>query len=222
MIDHKISEEFPLVLASASPRRKRLLEQVGIPIRVRPSHIEESGVEGVDPEKTVEELAVKKAMGAKDLAEAEGLWVLGADTVVVLGNSVLGKPADAEDARTMLSRLSDREHKVITGFCILSPGTHRGVFSSSVTTHVKIKELSPREIEAYIATGEPFDKAGSYGIQGIGAFMVESITGSYTNVVGLPICAVIKALVALGAVKTFPFGKMERAGSLEENERRCP
>ena len=104
----------------------------------------------------------------------------------------------------MLSSLSGREHKVITGFCILDPGS-QAAHLESVTTLVRMKSLTPEEIKAYLDTEEPFGKAGSYAIQGIGAFLVESISGSYTNVVGLPVCALIKSLVSVGALKNFPF-----------------
>jgi septum formation protein len=128
---------------------------------------------------------------------------LGADTVVVLNKTILGKPRDHEEARSMLLCLNGKEHKVITGFCLLDP-LGRLAHLDAVETLVRFKHLAKEEIEAYIATGEPLGKAGSYAIQGIGAFMVEGITGSYTNVVGLPICALVKALLAKGALKTFP------------------
>ncbi len=195
-----ISPEHPLILASSSPRRKRLLRQVGIPFRAKPSRIaEESSI--VEPETLVRSLAEKKAMAA--CRKNGGLWVLGADTVVVLGEEVLGKPEDRRDAASMLTRLSGREHKVITGFSILSPS---GVpaYSEEVVTLVRFRQFTRREIEAYIETGEPFGKAGSYAIQGVGTFMVDSITGPYTNVVGLPVSAVIRGLLKTGALKGFP------------------
>jgi septum formation protein len=121
----------------------------------------------------------------------------------VVDEKILGKPRDHHDAGSMLYLLRGKEHEVITGFCLLNP-TGDVVQAESITTLVKIKWLAAEEIKAYIATGEPFGKAGSYAIQGIGAFMVESISGSYTNVVGLPVCAVIKSLLAAGALKDFP------------------
>lgn len=119
-------------------------------------------------------------------------WILGADTIVVLGDTVLGKPQDGEDVRGMLELLSGKEHRVITGFCVLDPSGQRSRLES-VATRVFMKPLSEGEISAYIATGEPFGKAGSYAIQGIGAFMIREIKGSYTNVVGLPVCALIRS-----------------------------
>ena len=197
-----ISTASPLILASSSPRRKRLLRQVCIPFRVLPSRIvEESTTE--EPEALVRSLAEKKAKAAA--RKAAGQWILGADTVVVLENEILGKPENRKDAASMLTRLSGREHRVVTGFSILDPsGAH--AHSEEVVTLVRVRKLLRREIDAYIDTGEPFGKAGSYAIQGIGTFMVESITGSYTNVVGLPVSAVIQGLLKAGALKRFPLG----------------
>ena len=128
---------------------------------------------------------------------------MGADTVVVLEEMFFGKPRDHEEARSMLSLLSGKEHRVITAFCVLDPAgsiAHR----EAVTTLVKMKYLTEEEIRAYVATGEPLGKAGSYAIQGIGSFMVESISGSYANVVGLPVCALIKCLLATAALESYP------------------
>ena len=194
---HKAS---PLILASASPRRKRLLKQLHVPFRSLACDVDEVPLAG-DPETDARWLAEKKAAAA--FSRAPNRWILGADTMVVLGKRILGKPLDRDDALDMLTRLGGREHRVITGFSILYPGG-RPAHSEAVTTLVRMKSLTREEITRYIATGEPFGKAGSYAIQGIGAFMVESISGSYTNVVGLPVCAVIKALVAAGALSGFP------------------
>jgi len=137
------------------------------------------------------------------IGKSQDSWVLGADTIVVLGRTVLGKPSDEDEAFSMLRQLSGREHRVITGFCLVAPGSKKP-YSEAVVTRVTFKTLTKREILGYIATGEPFGKAGSYGIQGIGAFLVKGITGSYSNVVGLPLCALVKALLATGALKEFP------------------
>jgi septum formation protein len=151
-------------------------------------------------------------MNARLLAEAkaravveksEGSWILGADTIVVLGRSVLGKPENEAQAFSMLRQLSGREHRVITGFCLIASDSKR-FYSEAVLTRVTFKALGKKEILRYIATGEPFGKAGSYGIQGIGAFLVKTISGSYTNVVGLPLCALVNALLSTGALKEFP------------------
>lgn len=176
------------------------MEQIGLPFRSLPSHIEES-LPTDDPLADVRFLAEKKAGASRAISEDH--WVLGADTVVVLGEAVLGKPVDVDEARSMLRLLGGNEHQVVTGFCLLQP-SGKVAYSEAVTTDVKIKGLSDEEITAYVSTGEPFGKAGSYAIQGIGAFMVEAISGSYTNVVGLPVCALVKALLAVRALKRFP------------------
>lgn len=195
-----ISAENPLILASNSPRRKRLLKQIGLPFRSFPSRVEENQVSG-EPQAKALLLAEEKAKAVR--ARTPNSWILGADTMVVIGKKVMGKPRDHEEGYAMLSLLSGRGHRVITGFSLLDP-SGRVAHAEAVTTYVKMKHLSDEEIKAYVATGEPFGKAGSYAIQGIGAFMVESISGSYTNVVGLPLCALIKSLLAAGALKTFP------------------
>jgi septum formation protein len=195
-----ITPESPLFLASSSPRRKTLLRQVGLPFRSFSSAVEESLFEG-DPGRNACVLAEKKARTV--FTRSRGNWVLGADTMVVLDDAVLGKPESREDACSMLLRLSGREHRVMTGFCLIDPAGHTA-HSEAVLTRVKIKGLTEEEIRAYVASGEPYGKAGSYAIQGLGTFMVESISGSYTNVVGLPLCALVKALLATGALKVFP------------------
>jgi septum formation protein len=196
-----ISETFPLILASASPRRKELLNQVRLPFRAVPSDIDEK-VEGrVGSPLRAALLAKKKA---KDVCiKVEGHWVLGADTIVVLGDRLLGKPADAEDIQAMLNLLSGQEHKVFTGFALRDPSGDEAHVETTMT-RVKMKELSKKDISNYVATGEAYGKAGSYAIQGIGVFMVEEIIGSYSNVVGLPLCAFIKALLHIGAIQSFP------------------
>jgi septum formation protein len=139
----------------------------------------------------VKRLALQKAA---EVAGKHGhRWVLAADTIVVIGGSILGKPKDSPEARDMLERLSGREHRVITGYCILqaSSGMKR---EGMAVTRVRFKKLSQEEIQWYLETGEPFDKAGAYAIQGKAAFMVKEILGSYTNVVGLPLCEVVEAL----------------------------
>jgi septum formation protein len=195
-----ITRDFPLILASSSPRRKKLLSQICVPFRSRSSDIEENMNSSTSPI-IPRMLAAKKAEAV--YSDIRGHWILGADTVVVIGETLLGKPKDVEDARSTLLKLSGKEHKVVTGFCLLDPMGNTA-HSEEITTLVKVKKLTEQEIRAYIDTGEPFGKAGSYGIQGIGAFMVETITGSYSNVVGLPLSALIKALCGTGALETFP------------------
>ena len=195
-----ISEDRPLILASASPRRRKLLMQVDLPFRVEPSDLNEKET-GDEPAKTCRYLAEQKAVRVDSLVGSS--WILGADTIVVIKHRILGKPHDDAEAREMLRLLRGVEHSVVTGFCILDP-SGKIAHSEAVSTLVRFKRLRQEEIDAYISTGEPFGKAGSYAIQGVGAFMVESISGSYTNVVGLPVCAVIKALISTGALKAFP------------------
>jgi len=195
-----INKDHPLILASASPRRKRLLTQIQLPFRVVPADVNEEEMRG-DPAQICRSLAQKKAIRVHSPAEIS--WILGADTVVVIAERVIGKPRDDAEAAEMLELLGGREHRVVTGFCILDP-SGRTAHSEAVSTVVRFKPLDDAEIQSYIRTGEPFGKAGAYAIQGIGAFMVESISGSYTNVVGLPVCAVIKALIQSGALQHFP------------------
>jgi septum formation protein len=154
-----------------------------------------------NPEDVTRLLAGEKAMEVH--RRAHGSWILGADTTVTLGSHILGKPTNGKEAKKMLRLLSGREHQVITGFCIVDP-SGRFAHRESVSTVVRFKQLTDEEITGYVGTKEPFGKAGSYAIQGIGAFMVERISGSYTNVVGLPLCAVIQGLVSAGALDRFP------------------
>jgi len=200
MLFSPIRDDYPLILASASPRRKRLLTQMQIPFRVVPGDVDESET-GDGPTEMCLRLAEKKAIQVSSLAGP--FWLLGADSIVVISDRVLGKPRDEAEAGEMLALLEGKEHRVVTGFCILDP-SGQIAHSEAVSTAVRFKPLNDAEMRSYIRTGEPFGKAGAYAIQGIGAFMVESISGSYTNVVGLPICAVIKALIRVGAILTFP------------------
>ena len=192
--------KLPLILASASPRRRELLQLAGIPLEVIPSRADERFLPGESPEEHVRRVARAKAMDVG--RQHPGRWVLGADTVVAIDGKILGKPGGSSEAEEMLRDLSQREHRVLTGFCILrypSPGEREG----TIISRVKFKPLSEEEIRWYINTGEPFDKAGGYAIQGKAAFMVEEVHGSYTNVVGLPLCEVVEALRELGAVDLF-------------------
>ncbi|MDZ4184714.1 MAG: Maf family nucleotide pyrophosphatase [Desulfuromonadales bacterium] len=191
-----------IVLASASPRRKELLERVGVICAVVPSDINEDYIPGESPREHVLRLAQEKALEIAGRADVPGRWFIGSDTVVVRDNAILGKPIDAADAAAMLTSLSGRSHEVLTAFTVLDREQSTTI-SEVVCTAVRFKELTAAEISGYIASGEPFDKAGAYAIQGIGVFMVQAINGSYTNVVGLPLCEVIDALEHMGAVKLF-------------------
>ncbi len=191
-----------IVLASASPRRRELLTQVGIDFQVVPSTADEALLANETPEAHVIRLSRDKAMEVARRPDQSGRWFIGSDTVVVRDDIILGKPIDATEAAEMLTSLSGRSHRVISGYAVYDR-EHDRTLSAATATRVFFKELTSREIEGYIATGEPFDKAGSYAIQGIGSFMVPNIEGSYTNVVGLPLCEVIAALEELGAVELF-------------------
>lgn len=195
-----IDQVYPLILASASPRRRDLLQQVGLPFVILPADIDESGMH-VDPAENAKLLAEKKACTV--YSGTDNGWILGVDTTVVIEDTILGKPVDAADARFMLGLLSGKYHRVVSGFSILDP-EGQPVCSDYVSTDVLVKRLAAEDISAYIATGEPFGKAGGYAIQGVGSFMIESINGSYSNVVGLPVCAVINAFLEVGALKRFP------------------
>jgi septum formation protein len=182
----------PLILASESPRRNQLLRSVGLAFEVIPSGIEERD----DPDK---EPGVLVKCRAQEKAQAVSLlyprsWVLSADTIVVYQDAILGKPASAEEAVAILRKLNGRVHQVFSGLCLMrdDPSFMRiGCFR----TDVRFRLLSDAEIRAYVKTGEPFDKAGAYGIQGMGAFLVKSVNGSYTNVVGLPLCEALEWLI---------------------------
>lgn len=190
-----------LILASESPRRKYLLENVGLKFRIIAPTGEEIYEGNLKPDIFVKRNAKIKAESVINQSN-EHEYILSADTVVVVDDLVLGKPVDREDAVNMLNLISGKIHKVITGYAITS-WDQEIFFSDAITTLVKIKNLTPEEIEGYINTGEPFDKAGSYGIQGIGSFMIHSISGSYTNVVGLPVARVLNSLKKLNIVNIF-------------------
>jgi septum formation protein len=180
-----------LVLASQSPRRREILERAGIEIRVCAAGIDESGVAGESPEEHVRRLARAKA---EAVAVPEGGIVLGADTAVVAGGEILGKPADPDDAARMLRLLSGRWHEVVTGICLRSAG---GLAVDSQTTRVRFAPLTEDEIRRYADSGEPMDKAGGYAIQGLASKFIERIEGCYFNVVGLPMALVYRHLGAM-------------------------
>ena len=187
-----------LVLASRSPRRYELLKQMGLVFDVVPSRIEEGGLlPGESPGKHVLRLSEAKARDVGMLHP--DAWVIGADTIVFVDGTVLGKPKHREEAIEMLRQLSGKEHTVLSGFSVNHIGMGKRD-QEAVQTSVKVKSLTETEIKWYVGTGEPFDKAGAYAIQGIGSFMIDSIRGSYTNVVGLPVCELIQMLNRLGAI----------------------
>lgn len=186
-----------LILASKSPRRRYLLGQAGLDFSVIPSAVDESSIAISSPALYAKELAEAKAM---DVAESHpDSWVIGADTIVLIDGLILGKPESKQHAIEMLERLSGHTHQVITGYCICHKSSGKCI-ADSVQTDVTFKKLSDREINWYTHTSEPFDKAGAYAIQGLGTFLVKSIHGSYSNVVGLPVCEIIEHLIREGVV----------------------
>ena len=213
-----------IVLASSSPRRKEFLEKLGFSVKAIPSTVSEERLPDETPENYVKRLARDKALnvvnrirqtsydpGPARVSRVTGKvqdeplrWVIGADTVVVLGTQVLEKPKDNLEAYEMVQSLGGREHVVITGFCIFDMKKDKeGI--QAVRTHVRFKPVTKAEVEKYVAVGESLDKAGGYAIQGVGAYLVEAIEGSYTNVVGLPLCQVIQMMEEMGAHEVLPF-----------------
>ena len=193
-----------LVLASASPRRQELLRNAGITFEVQPAHIPEDPLPREAAKDCAERLARQKALAVAQKRPKD--IVLGADTVVVVDSQLLGKPSDAADAARMLRMISGREHQVITGVCLVVDGKPS---VASETTTVTVSELTDQDIAAYVATGEPMDKAGAYAIQGIASRWIPRIEGDYSNVVGLPVALLWRLLreVELSAVQLSGTGK---------------
>ncbi len=189
MAEHEKNGDF--VLASASPRRRELLRQVGLSFRVVPSRLQEINQSDMEPYRHALYFARAKADEVVKRYPQE--WVLAADTIVVIDGEILGKPGNSTEAMAMLSRLSGRSHRVITGLSLLhgEAGVEDGEY---VETTVFMRRLSTEDIQGYVETGEPMDKAGAYGIQGIGGCLIQRIEGSYSNVVGLPLCETVALL----------------------------
>ena len=199
-----------LILASGSPRRRELLARLGLPFDVIPSDADETADPGLAPDELVARLAERKARAVA--ATVERRLVIGADTAVVLDGAVLGKPRDPADAGRMLRRLRDREHHVVTGVAIVDAATGRAE-RSAVRSVVRMRPYRDDEIDRYVATGEPMDKAGGYGIQAGGGRLVAAVDGCFNNVVGLPLCEAAALLTRLevslelpGPVCTLPTG----------------
>ncbi|MEO8140702.1 MAG: nucleoside triphosphate pyrophosphatase [Gemmatimonadota bacterium] len=192
-----------LILASGSPRRRELLTMLGIPFEVRPSHIPEAPRPGELPVPYAERLAREKALNIP------GALVLGADTTVLLDGELLEKPVDAEDALRMLRRLQGRTHEVITSVALVSEGVLR---QATDVTRVTFLPATDAYLRAYIATGEPMDKAGAYGIQGYGAALVERIEGDFFGVMGLPVRLVLRLLEEAGFPYRFGVDGVRRQG----------
>ena len=184
-----------IILASQSPRRRELLGQMGISdFIIRPAQGEEKAAPGLSPAQLVEALSLQKGVEVA-AASAPGDLVISADTVVAVDGRVLGKPHSREEAAAMLASLSGRTHTVYTGVTVCRDGD---VLTEHEATAVRFRSLTSGEIAAYVATGEPMDKAGAYGIQGYGALLVEGIEGDYCNVVGLPVCRLGRMLARFG------------------------
>jgi septum formation protein len=190
-----------LVLASASPRRRELLAQVGYDFHSVAPETDETPTAGETPGALVDRLARAKAEAARRLLDDRSRVILAADTVVVLDDEILGKPTSPAVATAMLRKLSGRVHDVATGVAVVAPSATRLI---TVTTIVEIRSLTDDEIAWYVATGEPLDKAGGYGIQGIGGSLVTRIDGSYSNVVGLPLAETVALLDAAGIERPTP------------------
>jgi nucleoside triphosphate pyrophosphatase len=192
------SKNHRLILASKSPRRKELLEQAGLAFTIIPSGVDESLVDIKEPEKLVKTLAQAKA---KDIAGAyPESWVIGADTIVLIKGRILEKPGSLEEARGMIQQLNGQTHEVYTGYAICCQALNTCICEVA-KTEVHFKHVSEEEIEWYLQSEEPFDKAGAYAIQGLGSFLVKQICGSYTNVVGLPVCEVLDHLFRTGVIE---------------------
>ncbi|MEW6501795.1 MAG: Maf family protein [Thermodesulfobacteriota bacterium] len=190
---HTVAE---LVLASASPRRQRFLHELGLDFVVQPADVDETLKPGELPAVFVRRLAEEKARAVAETRP--GAWVLAADTIVEVEGEILGKPSDAADAVRLLKLLRNRWHAVWTGFCLMRG---KAVMTGVVRSEVRFGDFPDAVCAAYVATGEPLDKAGAYGIQGKGAFLVREIKGSYSNVVGLPLHEVVDALMAQGIIE---------------------
>jgi len=192
-----LSLSSPFILASASPRREDLLRSVGLKFKIIPAHVDETYINGETPHAHVKRLSRDKAMViAKKYPQA---LVLGADTIVVIDGLILGKPKNKKQAREMLQQLSNRTHTVFTGFTIL--GMSAGLAKTRVIrSAVQFKEIAPDEMDWYVNCDEPYDKAGGYAVQGKGAYFIKAIRGSYTNVIGLPLCEVLEELKRINKI----------------------
>ena len=184
-----------IILASASPRRKELLEKIGLKFKVEPSNYTESVLPGLSPDELAKAISLGKARTVA--ARHKNTIVIAADTFIVFKGKIMGKPGTEAEAREMLMRLRGKSHSVITGFTILDTDSDK-VLTESVETIVYIKNLTPEEIEAYVKSKEPLDKAGAYAIQGLGSVIVDRIEGDYFNVIGLPLSALAEALKEFG------------------------
>ncbi|KEQ22592.1 Maf family protein [Paenibacillus tyrfis] len=185
-----------LVLASSSPRRQELIQMLGLPFEIVTNDVDETVSNDLSPKQIVEELSLRKAKASTARITDSHLIVIGSDTIVVYSEEVLGKPKDQEDAFRMLKLIEGKTHQVYTGITCIDVGESR-VITRSRVTDVRMKALSDEQIRAYIATGEPMDKAGAYAVQGIGSTIVESINGDHFNVVGMSLSLLSEMLEEL-------------------------
>ncbi len=184
-----------IILASGSPQRKKLLETIGLDFEIEKSNYKEDISEKIPAYKLAQKLALGKA---QDVAQKhKNAIIIGADSFVVLGKEFLGKPRTPQKAKEMLKKISGKKHQLITGIAIIDTKRNK-IFTDYEITEVWLKKLNAKEINSYVKTKEPLDKAGGYAIQGIGSILIEKINGNYTNVVGLPINKVYKYLLKLG------------------------
>lgn len=210
--NQQATEPPQLILASASPRRREFLERLGYRFAAVASQVDESVLPEETPEAHVLRLSRDKALEVAGRSSQGGRFFLGSDTIVLCDEQILGKPGQSEEAARMLRRLSGREHQVITGYAIHDRDENR-TCCDLVITQVTFRDLTDAEIDGYIASGEPFDKAGGYAIQGAAAVFVSRLAGSYTNVVGLPLAEVVTTLTAMGLPHPFASHPQVRTGS---------
>lgn len=200
-----ITEASPLILGSASPRRRAILQRLGIPLRVHPVDVDEAVRPGEDDGAYLARIVDAKLQALGEGGSRGGAALLVADTAVVLDGQIFGKPRDRSHAAAMLHALAGRSHRVRTCFAVARAAQpHRAVVEQTVDTEVRFRRLTDEHVARYVATGEGRDKAGGYAVQGLGAFLVERIVGSYANVVGLPACEVVAALEAAGVLDGYP------------------
>jgi len=200
-----IAERTPLLLGSASPRRRDILSGLGLPLRVAPADIPEHALPGEAALDYVSRIVNEKLQAVAERASGDFAAVLVADTIVVIDELVLGKPVDTRDAERLLGLIAGRTHTVYTRYALsLASEPARVRAARTVATEVTLRAASPDELARYAASGEGLDKAGAYAAQGLGAFLIERIAGSYSNVVGLPACEVVLDLRALGLIEQFP------------------
>jgi len=184
-----------IILASASPRRKELLKKIGLKFKVELSNYEEDIPSGLEPHELAQKISLEKAKVVA--SKHQNVIVIAADTFIVFGGQILGKPHTEKEARKMLEAISGKSHSVITGFSIIDTSKNK-TLSKSVETKIYLRKLTLAEIDAYVKSKEPLDKAGAYAIQGLGAVFVEKIEGDYFNVIGLPLSALTEALKEFG------------------------